>query len=47
MTAAVAVPFWLFVVLGALALWAAYDKLLVPALRWFMAGRANRVLDEV
>lgn len=32
---------------GALAAWAAYDKLLVPALRWFMAGRANRVLEEV
>jgi glycerol-3-phosphate O-acyltransferase len=35
------------VVGGALAAWAAYDKLLVPALRWFIAGRANRVLEEV
>jgi glycerol-3-phosphate O-acyltransferase len=32
---------------GALAAWAAYDKLLMPALRWFIAGRANRVLEEV
>jgi glycerol-3-phosphate O-acyltransferase len=47
MTTAVAVPFWLFVVIGALALWAAYDKLLIPALRWFVAGRTNSVLDEV
>src|SRR5512132_461333 len=47
MSAAVTVPFWLSVVIGALALWAAYDKLLMPALRWFMAGRANSVLDEV
>ena len=47
MTAAVAVPLWLCVVIGALALWAAYDKLLMPALRWFMAGRTNVVLEEV
>ena len=47
MATTVAVPFWLFVVIGALALWAAYDKLLIPALRWFVAGRTNSVLDEV
>jgi glycerol-3-phosphate O-acyltransferase len=47
MTSAVLLPFWLFVVIAALALWAAYDKLLMPALRWFVAGRANSVLDEV
>ena len=47
MTADVAVPFWLFLALAALAAWAAYDKLLMPALRWFMAGRVNVVLDEV
>ena len=47
MTTTVAVPFWLFVVIGALALWAAYDKLLMPALRWFIAGRANSVLPAV
>jgi glycerol-3-phosphate O-acyltransferase len=38
---------WLAVVIGALAAWAAYDKLFVPALRWFVAGRANMVLEEV
>jgi glycerol-3-phosphate O-acyltransferase len=43
----VAVPLWLAVVGGLLAAWAAYDKLLVPALHWFVAGRANVVLDEV
>jgi glycerol-3-phosphate O-acyltransferase len=35
------------VLAGALAAWAAYDKLLMPALRWFLAGRANVVLEEV
>ena len=43
----VSVPWWLAVLAGALAAWAAYDKLLLPALRWFLAGRANVVLDEV
>jgi glycerol-3-phosphate O-acyltransferase len=43
----VLVPLWLAVVGGVLAAWAAYDKLLVPALRWFVAGRANVVLDDV
>jgi glycerol-3-phosphate O-acyltransferase len=38
---------WLAVFGGVLAAWAAYDKLLMPALRWFVAGRANVVLDEV
>ena len=47
MTTAVAVPFWLFLVLAALAVWAAYDKLLLPAVRWFVANRANLVIDEV
>lgn len=43
----VSLPLWLAVVGGALAAWAAYDKLLMPALRWFMAGRTNVVLEEV
>ncbi len=43
----VSVPLWLAVLGGVLAAWAAYDKLLVPALRWFMAGRTNVVLEEV
>lgn len=47
MTAAVSVPFWLFLLLAALAAWAAYDKLLLPSVRWFVANRANLVIDEV
>ena len=43
----VAIPLWLAVLGGVLAAWAAYDKLLIPALRWFMAGRTNVVLEEV
>jgi glycerol-3-phosphate O-acyltransferase len=47
MTSAVILPFWAFVVIAVLAAWAAYDKLLMPALRWFLAGRTNVVLEEV
>jgi glycerol-3-phosphate O-acyltransferase len=43
----VSIPLWLAVLGGVLAAWAAFDKLLVPALRWFMAGRTNVVLEEV
>jgi glycerol-3-phosphate O-acyltransferase len=47
MNTAVILPFWVFVVVAVLAAWAAYDKLLLPALRWFLAGRTNVVLEEV
>ena len=43
----ISVPLWLAVIGGVLAAWAAYDRLLMPALRWFFAGRANVVLEEV
>ena len=47
MSNAVAVPVWLLVAIAALAAWAAYERLLVPVLRWFIANRANRVIDDV
>ncbi len=43
----VALPFWAFALLVALAAWAAFDKLLVPALRWMVTRPANRVIDEL
>ncbi len=47
MTGTLEVPLWLGVVAGLLAAWAAWDKLLLPALHWFVSSRANRVLDEI
>ena len=44
---AIAVPLWLFVLLAALAAWAAYEKILLPAVHWYVANRANLVIDEV
>ena len=47
MGTAVSIPLWLALPLGLLAAWAAYDKLLMPAIQWFVAGQANRVIDEL
>lgn len=47
MSTTIAVPFWLAVLGGALALWALADRLLVPSVRWVIRSRANKVLDEV
>lgn len=44
---AVEVPLWLVLLGGALALWAALDRLLLPSVRWFFRRRINRVLAEV
>jgi glycerol-3-phosphate O-acyltransferase len=43
----VALPFWLLAILVLFAAWAAYDKLLVPALRWMVNRPANRVIEEL
>jgi glycerol-3-phosphate O-acyltransferase len=43
----VTIPLWLFLLLLALALWAALDRLLVPGVRWYLRQRANRVIDEL
>ncbi|MGH8670178.1 MAG: hypothetical protein ACREUH_13170, partial [Burkholderiales bacterium] len=47
MSEAVALPFWVVAVLVFFAAWAAYDKLLVPALRWMVNRPANQVIEEL
>jgi glycerol-3-phosphate O-acyltransferase len=47
MGSTVSVPLWIALPLGLLAAWAVVDKLLMPAIRWFVAGQANRVIDEL
>src|SRR3954465_12668131 len=42
-----AVPVWLALPAALLAAWAAYDKLIVPGLRWLLARPANQVIDEL
>jgi glycerol-3-phosphate O-acyltransferase len=43
----VTLPLWLVVVVVGLAAWTVATRLLVPALRWFVTGRSNVVLEEV
>ena len=47
MSGAVSVPLWLFVVLLALAAWAALDRLLLPSARWMVRRRINRMLERL
>jgi glycerol-3-phosphate O-acyltransferase len=41
------VPLWLALPAALLAAWAAYDKLVMPALRWMLSRPANQVIDEL
>ncbi len=47
MSATVTVPLWLAILVGLAAAWALYARILVPALRWYVRRRGERVLDEV
>ena len=40
-------PVWLAIVIAALALWAALERLLLPSFRWLLRRRVNRVLEEI
>src|ERR1043165_4263789 len=43
----VALPAWALAILLVFAAWAAYDRLLMPALRWMVVHPANQVIDEL
>ncbi len=47
MAETIALPFWAFAILGVLAAWAAFDKLLLPALRWLVTHPANQVIEQL
>jgi glycerol-3-phosphate O-acyltransferase len=47
MSHTVALPYWLFVLLGLLAVWAALEHVLLPALRWALRRRVEAVLQEL
>ena len=47
MTATIAMPIWIAVIAGVLALWAVIYFLLVPGGRWFVRRRVNRMIDEL
>jgi len=43
----IAVPAWLVLAGGLLALWAAIDRLLIPSARWLLRRRVNRLIDRL
>jgi glycerol-3-phosphate O-acyltransferase len=47
MSEGVAIPAWLLVVMAALAVWALYEHVLLPTLRFLVTHPANRVIDEL
>ena len=47
MSEPIAVPLWLAIAAAGLAIWAFYEHVVVPALRWMVTHPANRVIDDV
>lgn len=47
MTESVALPLWVVVAVGLFALWALYEHVVIPALRWVLAHPADRVIEDV
>src|SRR4051812_43882559 len=47
MTSSVTLPFWLALLISALAIWAAVDRVLLPAVRWFVRRRFNRAIEDL
>jgi len=43
----ISLPFWIVIILVALAILAAVDHLLLPGVRWFVRRRVNRVVEEL
>jgi glycerol-3-phosphate O-acyltransferase len=46
-SATIAVPVWLVVIAGVLAVLALLDRFLMPSVRWVIRSRADKVLEEV
>jgi glycerol-3-phosphate O-acyltransferase len=47
MTSTVTIPLWLAVIVGALAIWAAIERIVLPAVRYLMRRRLNRAIEEL
>src|SRR4051812_30959702 len=47
MTSQVTLPLWLALIISALAIWAAFERIALPAVRWFLRRRFNRSIDEL
>src|SRR5947199_6506748 len=47
MNSQITLPLWLALIISALAIWAAFDRVLVPGVRYLVRRRFNRAIDEL
>jgi len=47
MTESIALPLWIAIAIGLLALWAVLDRLLIPGVRRLFRRRTNRAFEEL
>ena len=47
MTSTISLPVWLFVIIVALAVFAAVDEVFLPGLRWYLRRHVNRAIADV
>src|SRR2546423_4378057 len=47
MASQVTLPLWLALVISALAIWAAFDRVVVPGVRYLLRRRFNRAIEDL
>src|SRR5947199_7937998 len=47
MTSQVALPLWFALIISALAIWAAFERIVLPAMRYLLRRHHNRAIDEL
>jgi glycerol-3-phosphate O-acyltransferase len=47
MTSQVTLPLWLALIISALAIWAAFDRVVVPGVRYLLRRRFNRAIEDL
>src|SRR5437762_12074849 len=47
MTSQITLPLWLALIISALAIWAAFDQVLLPRVRYLLRRRFNRAIDDL
>src|SRR5947208_9643982 len=47
MTSQITLPLWLALVIGALAIWAAFERIVIPGVRWFLRRRLSRSIEDL
>ncbi|MFP6615859.1 MAG: hypothetical protein VCB26_05610 [Candidatus Hydrogenedentota bacterium] len=43
----IAIPLWILILLPFVAVWAAFDRMIMPTVRWYIRRKVNRSISEV